>query len=197
LFEAWRRLSAPPDVDSGLMLVIAILGLIANAISLRILHPAQGESLNVRGAYLEVLGDLLGSIAVLVAAVIILLTGWEKADPIASAVIGLLIIPRTWNLFREAVDVLLEATPRGISLVDVRQHIMETEGVEDVHDLHAWTITSGMPVVSAHVVIRTDAQPAEVLDRLCECLGTDFDVEHCTFQLEAHDRRRIEETHHA
>lgn len=197
LIEAWRRLSAPSEIDSGLMFVIALVGLVANAISLKVLHPAQGESLNVRGAYLEVLGDLLGSIAVLVAAAVILLTGWEQADPIASAVIGMLIIPRTWRLFREAVDVLLEATPRGISLAEVRRHIVETEGVEDVHDLHAWTITSGMPVVSAHVVVRAGARPAEVLDRLCECLNADFDVEHCTFQLETNDRRRIEEAHHA
>lgn len=133
----------------------------------------------------------------LVAAAVILLTGWEQADPIASALIGMLIIPRTWRLFREAVDVLLEATPRGISLAEVRRHIVETEGVEDVHDLHAGTITSGMPVVSAHVVVREDARPAEVLDRLCECLNADFDVEHCTFQLETNDRRRIEEAHHA
>jgi len=197
LIEAWRRLSASPEIDSGLMLAVAVVGLIANAISLKVLHPAQGESLNVRGAYLEVLGDLIGSIAVLVAAAVILLTGWEQADPIASALIGMLIIPRTWRLFREAVDVLLEATPRGISLAEIRRHIVETEGVEDVHDLHAWTITSGMPVVSAHVVVREDARPAEVLDRLCECLNADFDVEHCTFQLETNDRRRIEEAHHA
>ena len=196
LVEAWRRLSDPPEIESGLMMVVALLGLAANAISLKVLHPAQGDSLNVRGAYLEVLGDLLGSIAVLVAAVIISLTGWEQADPIASALIGLLIVPRTWRLFREAVDVLLEATPRGISLSDVRRHIVETEGVEDVHDLHAWTITSGMPVVSAHVVMRADATPADVLDRLCRCLNADFDVEHCTFQLESQDRRRIEESHH-
>ena len=197
LFEAWRRFSSPSEIDSGLMLAIAVVGLVANAVSMKVLHPAQGESLNVRGAYLEVLGDLLGSIAVLVAAIVIRLTGWEQADPIASAVIGVLIIPRTWRLFREAVDVLLEATPRGISLAEVRRHIVETEGVEDVHDLHAWTITTGMPVVSAHVVVRADARPAEVLDRLCECLNADFDVEHCTFQLETNDRRRVEEAHHA
>jgi cobalt-zinc-cadmium efflux system protein len=197
VFEAWRRFSAPPQVESGLMLIVAVVGLVANGISLRILHPAQEESLNMRGAYLEVLGDLLASIAVLVAAGIILLTGWELADPIASVVIGLLIVPRAWALFREAVDVLLEATPRGISLSDVRRHILETEGVQDVHDLHAWTITSGMPVVSAHVVLRPEASPPDVLDRLCGCLGEDFDVEHCTFQLETSDRRRVEDAHHA
>jgi cobalt-zinc-cadmium efflux system protein len=197
LVEAWRRLSATPEVDGGPMLAFALVGLAANAISLRILHPAQGESLNVRGAYLEVLGDLLGSLAVVVAAIVILVTGWEQADAVASAAIGVAIVPRTWRLFREVVDVLLEATPRGISLAEVRRHMLETDGVEDVHDLHAWTITSGMPVVSAHVVVGEGAHHADVLDRLCRCLGADFDVEHCTFQLETRDRRDAEGAGHA
>ena len=150
----------------------------------------------MRGAYLEVLGDLLGSLAVIVAAAFIALAGWSVADPIASTFIGLLILPRTWNLLKEAADVLLEATPRGIDLEQVRRHILESPGVADVHDLHAWTITSGMNVVSAHVVVQDRAEPARVLDNLCRCLMGDFDIEHSTFQLETTDRRPIEERMH-
>lgn len=196
LFEAWRRLTEPPEVSSGLMLAIAVAGLAANGVSLWLLRDAQAQSLNMRGAYLEVLGDLLGSVAVVVAAVVIAFTGFQQADAIASAVIGLLIVPRTWKLLKDAVDVLLEATPKGVDVGEVRRHILEAEGVLDVHDLHAWTITSGMNVVSAHVVVREGASPADVLDRLSGCLSDDFDVEHSTFQLETHDRRRVEEASH-
>ncbi|MEO6350056.1 MAG: cation diffusion facilitator family transporter [Candidatus Limnocylindrales bacterium] len=197
LFEAWRRLSEPPEIASGLMLGVAIAGLAANSISLFLLRDAQRGSLNMRGAYLEVLGDLAGSAAVIVAAIVISFTGWTPADAIASAVIGLLIIPRTWRLLREAVDVLLEASPKGIDLGDVRAHILRAKGVADVHDLHAWTITSGLNVLSAHVVIDEKADPPAVLDELCQCLSGDFDIEHSTFQLESADRRRLEEAHHA
>jgi cobalt-zinc-cadmium efflux system protein len=196
LIEAVRRLSDPPEIQSGLMLGVALLGAAANAVSVKILHPSQGESLNVRGAYLEALGDLLGSIGVLGAAVIVRTTGVEAADALASIVIGLLILPRTWNLLRESVDVLLEASPKGMDLSEVRRHILETDGVLDVHDLHAWTITSGMPVLSAHVVLAEDARDGDVLDLLAACLAEDFDVEHCTFQLETSDRRPIEKGGH-
>jgi cobalt-zinc-cadmium efflux system protein len=184
LYEAWRRLSEPPEVVSGLMLAIAVVGLAANGVSLFVLRDAQGHSLNMRGAYLEVMGDLAGSVAVIAAAVIIALTGWTQADAVASAAIGLLIIPRTWHLLREALDVLLEATPKGIKLDHVRAHILESPGVVGVHDLHAWTITSGMNVVSAHVVLGEDAKTGDVLDHLGMCLSDDFDVRHSTFQLE-------------
>ena len=179
------------------MLAVALLGLVANAVSLYVLRDAQRESLNMRGAYLEVMGDFAGSAAVIVAAIVITLTGWTPADAVASAFIGLLIIPRTWGLLREAVDVLLEATPKGIDLEEVRTHIKEATGVADVHDLHAWTITSGMNVVSAHVVLDEGADPPAVLDELCRCLSGDFDIEHSTFQLETSDRRRLEEAQHA
>ena len=196
LIEAWRRFSEPPQIHSGLMLTVAIIGLVANGVSARLLVRGQGESLNMRGAYLEVVGDLLGSAAVIVAAVVIALTGYDAADPIASVAIGLLILPRTWRLLREAVDVLLEATPRHVDLAEVRRHIIEIPGVNDVHDLHAWTITSGMNVVSAHVVMTEDADSTEILDRLGACLSSDFDIEHSTFQLEPSDRRRMEELAH-
>ena len=197
LFEAWQRLSAPTEVASGPMLVIALIGLGANAVSLHLLRQAQRESLNMRGAYLEVLGDFLGSGAVIVAAIVIAATGWTQADAIASVVIALLILPRTFALLREATDVLLEATPKGIDMDHVRQHILDAPGVIDCHDLHAWTITSGMNVVSAHVVVTDVADPALTLDALCECLSDDFDIEHSTFQLETPDRRRLEERSHA
>lgn len=197
LFEAWQRLSEPPEIQSGLMLAVALVGLGANLISLFLLRGAQEESLNMRGAYLEVLGDLLGSIAVIVAAVIIATTGWALADPVASVVIGILIIPRTWQLFREAIHILLEGTPRGVDMAEVRRHILDAPGVADVHDLHAWTITSGVNVVAAHVVLEPAADPAAVLDELCRCLSGDFDIEHSTFQLETSDRRRLEEAPHA
>ena len=196
LFEAWRRLSDPPVVASGLMLAVAVLGLAANGVSLWILREAQASSLNMRGAYLEVMGDLAGSGAVIVAALVIALTGWNGADALASAAIALLILPRAWGLLREVVDVLLEATPKGISMSEVRAHILEASGVADVHDLHAWTITSGVNVVSAHVVLRPGVDPAAVLDELCACLSGDFDIEHSTFQLESADRRRLEAVSH-
>ena len=197
LFEAWQRLSAPPEVSSGLMLAVALLGLGANAVSLYLLRRAQRDSLNMRGAYLEVMGDFAGSAAVIVAAVVIAATGWSQADAVASVVIALLILPRTVALLREATDVLLEATPKGIDMGHVRRHILDAPGVIDCHDLHAWTITSGMNVVSAHVIVADGADPAVTLNALCECLSDDFDIEHSTFQLETADRRRFEERSHA
>ena len=124
------------------------------------------------------------------------LTGSFRADPIASAFIGLLIIPRTWKLLRDAVDILLKGTPRNVDLIEVRRHILEADGVLDVHDLHAWTITSGLNVVSAHVVIGPATDPARALDELTTCLSKDFDIEHSTFQLETTDRKRIENASH-
>ena len=196
LIEAIRRWSDPPPIASGLMLAIAVIGLIVNAVSVYMLRDAQHASLNMRGAYLEVMGDLAGSLAVLVAAVVIAVTGWRQADPLASILIAVLILPRTWRLLRDAVDVLLEATPKGIDLDHIRRHILDVSGVTDVHDLHAWTITSGMNVVSAHVVLGPGADPPAVLDELCSCLAGDFDIEHSTFQLETSDRRRLEELAH-
>src|SRR5207247_879770 len=196
LVEAWRRLFAPPQVASGLMLGVAAGGLVANAVSMWLLRGGQRHSLNMRGAYLEVWGDLLGSVAVLAAAAVIVVTGFQAADPIASALIALLILPRTWRLLREAVDVLLEAAPKGVDLDEVRRHIVEIPGVVDCHDLHAWTITSGMPVLSVHVVVDEAAAPPAVPDRLGACLSGHFDVEHSTFQLERPEHRGHEGATH-
>ncbi|MFE0643608.1 cation diffusion facilitator family transporter [Streptomyces sp. NPDC058877] len=188
LYEAIQRFIEPAETKGGLAIAFAVIGLVANVISLSLLMRGQKESLNVRGAYLEVLADALGSVTVIVAAGIILATGWQYADPIASIVIGLMIVPRTIKLLRETLDVLLEAAPKGVDMAEVRSHILALPGVEDVHDLHAWTITSGMPVLSAHVVVDQDALDSvgheKMLHDLQGCLGSHFDVEHCTFQLE-------------
>jgi cobalt-zinc-cadmium efflux system protein len=179
------------------MLAIALVGLGANAVSLYLLREAQRSSLNMRGAYIEAMGDFAGSAAVIGAALVIAGTGWIWVDAVASVLIALLIFPRTWRLLREAVDVLLEASPKGVDLDDVRSHILGVGGVADVHDLHAWMITSGMNVLSAHVVLDENASPAVVLEELCSCLSGDYDIEHSTFQLETSDRRRLEQSHHA
>lgn len=188
LYEAIERFITPAETEGGLTIVFGVVGLVANMISLSLLMRGQKDSLNVRGAFLEVMADALGSLAVIVAAVLILTTGWQAADPIASLVIGLMIVPRTVKLLRETLNVLLESAPKGVDMAEVRSHILDLPGVEDVHDLHAWTITSGMPVLSAHVVVSTETLNAigheKMLHELQGCLGDHFDVEHCTFQLE-------------
>ncbi len=188
LYEAVQRFVTPADTEGELTIVFGLIGLVANMISLTLLVRGQKESLNVRGAFLEVAADALGSLAVIISAVVILTVGWQAADPIASLAIGLMIVPRTLKLLRETLDVLLESAPKDVDMQDVRAHILALDGVEDVHDLHAWTITSGMPVLSAHVVVRSDVLNAigneKILHELQGCLGDHFDVEHCTFQLE-------------
>ncbi|MYW62827.1 cation diffusion facilitator family transporter [Streptomyces sp. SID8379] len=188
LYEAVQRFMEPAETAGGLTIVYGLIGLVANMISLSLLVKGQQDSLNVRGAFLEVAADALGSVAVLISAAIILTTGWQAADPIASIVIGLMIVPRTVKLLRETLNVLLESAPKGVDMAQVRAHILALPGVEDVHDLHAWTITSGMPVLSAHVVVAADVLSGigneKMLHELQGCLGDHFDVEHCTFQLE-------------
>ncbi len=200
LVRAIDRWGDPVEVQSSVMLWVAVAGAVANAVGLMILARGQSESLNLRGAYLEVLGDLLGSAMVIIAAVVIMVTGFNPADSIASLLIVVLIVPRALSLLRDVVDVLLEATPRGVDLAEVRTHMREVRGVVDVHDLHAWTITSGVPVLSAHVVVdddcTRDGQQGVVLDRLGTCLGEHFDVEHCTFQIEPRGHQAHESAHH-
>jgi cobalt-zinc-cadmium efflux system protein len=192
LFEAIRRFSEPPIVAGTPVVVVATGALLANAVSLRVLGHGRAASLNVRAAYLEVLGDLLGAAAVLIAGLVIVVTGWQQADAVASVVIALLIVPRTVALLRDSIDVLLEATPKGINMAEVERHILEAPGVTEVHDLHAWTITSGINVVSAHVVLGGDGVPGAVLDHLGRCLSDDFDINHSTFQLETAEHVRWE-----
>ena len=199
--EAVRRFSAPPQVQTDIMLFAAILGAAANLSSLLVLRTAQEESLNVRGAYLEVLGDLLGSLAVIAAAAVIKVTGFQAADTIASVLIALMILPRAWSLLRDVVDVLLEATPKGVEVQMIREHILSVAGVTDVHDIHIWTITSGVPVFSAHVVVEDGVLNArgadQLLDKLITCLGSHFDTDHCTFQLEPASHSEHEAHQHA
>lgn len=194
IVEAVRRLTGPPNIAAGQLAVFGVVAVVGNAASLLLLAGGQGQSITVRGAFLEVLSDLLGAAAVLVAAAVIGLTGWRQADPVASLLVAVMILPRTYRLLRSAVDVLLEATPKGVDLADVREHIGGVAGVVDVHDLHAWTITSGVPVLSVHVVIDDSsvAHSGRVLDALGECLSAHFDVRHCTFQIEPRTHRAHE-----
>lgn len=186
--EAVSRLASPPGVSSGLLIGFGVGALIANACSLLVLRGGRSESLNVRGAFLEVAADTLGAAAVIVTGIIISVTGFTLADPIASIVVGVLILPRTWRLLREAIDILLETSPEGIDLTEVRRHMTELPGIREVHELHVWTITSGLPVFSAHVVVDPEiierGQSAIMLDQLQDCLRGHFDVDHSTFQLE-------------
>jgi cobalt-zinc-cadmium efflux system protein len=182
------RLAQPVEVEPVSMTAIAAAGLVVNVIGLVLLRGPSGESLNIRGAYLEVMGDLAGSVAVLAAGAVIATTGWVRADGVASIAIGLLIAPRAYSLLRDVVHVLLEGTPRSVDLEGVRRHIEDVSNVRAVHDLHAWTITSGAPALTAHVVVAESAlEPAayhELLDRLRDCLQGHFDVAHSTFQVE-------------
>ena len=197
-YSAVRRFGDSPELDGGLILLAGGVGLVVNVIGLLLLRGGAEESLNVRGAYLEVLGDALGSVAVMVSATVILLTDWYPADAIASLVIAAMIVPRAILLLREVAEVLLESTPRDVDLNELRDHILEMDGVTDVHDLHVWTITSGMPVMSAHVVVEDSVTGMDeahgVLDRLRGCLAEHFAVEHSTFQIEP--AGHVESEHH-
>ncbi|MBK0418690.1 cation transporter [Leucobacter sp. CSA1] len=199
--EAIRRFGSEVEIQSVPMLVAAVIGAIANLASLLILQSGQKESLNVRGAYLEVLGDLLGSVAVIVAGVIILLTGWNVVDQIASLLIAVLIFPRAVSLLRDVVDVLLEAAPKHIDVDEARDHMLAVPGVVEIHDVHAWTITSGVPAFSAHVTVSDEAWDRlghhAILDELRACLGEHFDTSHVTLQLEPARHARHEDELHA
>lgn len=190
-YLAWagvRRLLEPVDVEASQMLVFAIVGLAANLLSLGLLASRREQSLNMRGAFLEVLGDTFGSAAAIVAGLVVLSTGFNRADSIASLLIAVLILPRAWSLLRDCLSVLLESAPPGLDVEAVRDHLRSAEGVTDVHDLHAWSITSGMPALSAHVTVTADALASrgvgEILDELGECVSTHFGIDHTTFQVE-------------
>jgi len=190
LVEGVRRLLEPPQVASTAMVVFGIVGLAGNLASMLVLTRAGSSNLNLRAALLEVANDALGSVAVLIAALVIATTGWLRADAVASLLIALLILPRTLRLLRETAEVLLEATPRGLDLDDVRRHLLAEDHVHGVHDLHASQITTGLPVLTAHVVIDdscfTDGHAPQMLDQLQACVAGHFPVtvEHSTFQLE-------------
>lgn len=188
--EAVQRLLDPSETEvaGGLMIVVAVVGLVANAVSMWLLSAAQRTSINVRGAYVEVLGDLIGSAVVIVAAVVITLTGWMAADAVASLLIAVMIVPRAISLLREVFAVLGERAPDGTDVSKIREHILSNEGVADVHDVHVWQLTRGAPVFTAHVVVEpdvlTEGRSAALLSSLQSCLSDHFDVEHSTFQFE-------------
>ncbi|MFA0922657.1 cation diffusion facilitator family transporter [Xanthomonas fragariae] len=187
LWEAAQRFRAPQDISSSGMLLIAGFGLVINLVAMKLLHAGSGESLNVKGAYLEVWSDMLGSVAVIIGALLIRWTGWQWIDPVLAVLIGLWVLPRTWLLLREAINVLLEGVPKGVDLAQVRQTLISHPGVEDVHDLHVWALASSTPALTAHVVV----SEAIDRDRLREALGAllhdRFEITHATLQVESGD----------
>ncbi|KRE29616.1 cation diffusion facilitator family transporter [Agromyces sp. Soil535] len=188
------------EVQGVPMLVVAVLGLAANVAALLVLRGGAKDSINVRGAYLEVLGDLIGSVLVIAAALVIVFTGFDAADPIASIVIAGLIVPRALSLLRDVMRVLFESAPADTDVAEIRDHLLETQGVVAVHDVHVWQITSGSPVFSAHVEVEPEVfasgRTGELLDELGGCLAAHFDVEHSTFQLEPAGRAEQEQPQH-
>lgn len=185
-WEAFQRVSDPPEIESGLMLAVAVAGLAANAVSAWVLSRGGGhtDDLNTRGAFLHVIGDMLGSVGAIVAAVVMLATEWYYADPVLSAGIGLLIVWGAWRLLREAVDVLMEATPGGLDVSAVRKAITAVDGVTGVHDLHIWTVTSGLVALSGHVEVDGRRDWTEVLIDLNVALHERFAIGHVTLQPE-------------
>lgn len=184
LYEAYQRFRNPPEVQSGAMLAVAAVGLIVNLVGIYLLRSASKESLNMKGAYYEAMSDLLTSIGVIVAATVMLTTGWYYADPIISAGIGLFILPRTWLLLKDAVGVLLEGTPSDVNLASLRESIAGVAGVESVHDLHVWSLTSGVNAMSVHAVLADHAMHDEVLAAVQKRVNQDYKIAHATVQVE-------------
>lgn len=187
LYEAWQRFKSPPEVQSKGMLIVAAIGLVVNLAGMLILRKGSQESLNMKGAYFEVLSDMLTSIGVIVAGIIMLTTGWYYADPILSAGIGLFILPRTWALLKDAVSILLEGTPSDINLANVKAVINGVSGVIAVHDLHIWALTSGMNSMSAHVEVMNNVDAKEVLTSIKIKMKNEFKIIHTTIQIEEAD----------
>lgn len=194
LYEAWQRFQNPPAVESTSMLIVAGIGLIINIAGMMIMRKGSTESLNMKGAYFEVLSDALSSIGVIAASLIMIFTGWYYADPILSAAIGLFILPRTWSLLKDGVNVLLEGVPKDVDIVSLRDAIKGIKGVQDVHDLHVWALTSGMNALSAHVVLSAEnvTTTNEMLSLLNETITSRFNIHHTTIQLENKDFKEEE-----
>lgn len=184
LFEAWQRFRSAAEVQSLPMLAVAALGLAINLVSMRLLRGGSAESLNMKGAYLEVWSDMLGSLGVIVAAMVIWFTGWSWVDAAAAAAIGLWVVPRTWLLLKESLNILLEGTPEGVDIDEVTRAMRAVDGVEDVHDLHVWALTSGKNSLTAHVVRAEGAEAMAMIGRLQEVLADRFSVHHTTLQIE-------------
>lgn len=184
LYEAYDRFRNPPEVQSQAMLAVAAVGLLINLVGIYLLRAASKESLNMKGAYNEVFSDLLTSVGVIAAALIMLTTGWYYADPLISAGIGLFILPRTWLLLKDAVGVLLEGTPSDVNLAGLRESIAGVPGVASVHDLHVWSLTSGVNAMSVHTVLADHALHDEVLAAVQRRVRLDFKIAHATVQVE-------------
>ncbi|AZA51142.1 cation transporter [Chryseobacterium carnipullorum] len=184
LYEAFQRFKNPPEVQSGSMMIVAGIGFVVNIIGILIIRKDSNESLNMKGAYFEVLSDMLTSVGVMIAGVIMLTTQWYYADPIISAAIGLLIIPRTLKLLMEAVNVLLEGTPKDVDISKLRSSLEELSGIKEIHDLHVWSLTSGVNAMSAHVIADDNKNRNELLQILIDKATTDFKITHTTFQIE-------------
>ncbi len=188
--EAGMRFGEEPDVDAGPVLAIAVAGLAVNLLAAWVLHRRGGDSLNVSAALRHVIADLLGSLGVIVAAVVILVTGWEYADPLVSVLIGLLVLGSSWTILRDSVGVLLEASPRGLDVEEIGRAMAATPGVVQVHDLHVWMITSGFPALAAHVLVGADDDCHAKRRELERLLHDRFELEHTTIQVD-HDRPEI------
>lgn len=184
LYEAVQRFLAPPEVMSGPMLIVASIGLVVNLISMRLLAGGSSESLNVKGAYFEVLSDMLGSVGVIVAALLIMWKGWTLADPIIGAGIGLFIVPRTWNLLKQATHILMEGTPPEVDMAALEKELASIDGVIAVHDLHVWTITSGFDALSCHLVVRDMDNNVAILREARRRMKESFHIDHVTIQIE-------------
>lgn len=195
LWEAWQRLLAPPTVRGGGVLVLAAVGLLVNLAAARLLSGAATHSLSVRGALLHVTSDLLGSVGALISGLVIVTTGWLPIDPLASMVIAALILFSSWNLIREAVDILMEAVPRHIDLDALRRALEDVPGALEVHDLHVWSLTTGRYALSAHAVVEDGAPSDRVLGEMTRRLAERFDIDHATIQLETGTRRLAEPAH--
>jgi cobalt-zinc-cadmium efflux system protein len=196
LFEAYQRFRSPPEVLSGPMLIVASIGLVVNLISMKLLAGGSSESLNVRGAYLEVLGDMLGSIGVIVASLLIMWKGWALADPIIGAGIGLFIVPRTWSLMKQVVHILMEGTPANVDLGTLERKLVTIAGVTAVHDLHVWTVTSGFDAMSCHLVVGDIAKGRDALREARRVLKDDFGIDHVTIEVEDESLRAEERVLH-
>jgi len=195
LREAWQRLADPPQVAGAGMTIVALLGLVINVVVARRLHAHRRHSLNVRGAYLHVVSDLLGSVGVLVAGIVVMTTGWTLVDPIVSVGISLLILGSSWQLVREAVDVLMEAVPPHIDLDVLRASLEAIPGTREVHDLHVWTLTTGHYALSAHAVADPGVPTDEIVARMAATCGDEFSIDHVTIQVEYANRRASEPAH--
>ena len=196
LYEAYQRLNDPPEIQSGTMLLVAALGLVVNLISMKLLSSGKDSSLNVKGAYLEVWSDMLGSVGVIIGALLIRYTGWSWIDSLIAVGIGLWVLPRTWTLLKASMNVLLEGVPEGLGIAEVREAIERVPGVASVHDLHVWSITSGKASLTAHVVQREDVGDSQaLLLNIRRLVADNYDIHHSTIQLETTPCEQAAEEH--